>query len=333
MSLYLHGLGHFHPENEITNQFLEELDIGTSHEWIEERVGIRSRRTVLPLDYIRETRNVDLAAGIEAAEYTHAETGERAAAMALERAGIGRDQVGMVIAGGCCPDTMSPADACNIAEALEMEVPALDVNSACTSFHAAVHLLSLMRSEALPEFVLLVTPESLTTTVDYNDRSGAVLWGDGTTAAVFSTRVPSRIQVVGSTIHSSPAGADKVVVPHFGHFRQEGRTVQMFAIKKTIRIFRHLEKRFGDPDRAFHFIGHQANLRMLETVCRQCGIDPERHHHNVIDFGNTAAAGAPGVVSMNWERWSEGDDIALIGVGSGLTWSGSLLRFGPEPSA
>ena len=59
MSLYLHGLGHFHPEVEITNRFLEDLDIGTSDAWIMERVGIRSRRTVLPLDYIRETRNRD----------------------------------------------------------------------------------------------------------------------------------------------------------------------------------------------------------------------------------------------------------------------------------
>ena len=57
MTLYLHGLGHFHPENEITNRFLEELDIGTDEQWIMDRVGIRSRRTVLSPDYIRDTRN------------------------------------------------------------------------------------------------------------------------------------------------------------------------------------------------------------------------------------------------------------------------------------
>ena len=67
MSLNLLGLGHFHPENEITNQFLEDLDIGTNDEWILERTGIRSRRTALPLDYIRETRNKDPRAAVEAA--------------------------------------------------------------------------------------------------------------------------------------------------------------------------------------------------------------------------------------------------------------------------
>ena len=88
MSLYLHGLGHFHPKNEITNQFLTDLDIGTNEAWIDERVGISSRRTVLPLDYIKQTRNANLMEAIEAAEYSHADTGSLAARMAIERAGI-----------------------------------------------------------------------------------------------------------------------------------------------------------------------------------------------------------------------------------------------------
>ena len=75
MALHLHGLGHFHPENEITNQFLEDLDIGTSDAWIMERVGIRTRRTMLPLDYIRETRNSDPRMAAEATLYGNAETG------------------------------------------------------------------------------------------------------------------------------------------------------------------------------------------------------------------------------------------------------------------
>ncbi len=331
MSLYLHGLGHFHPENEITNQFLTDLDIGTNQEWIEERVGIDSRRTVLPLDYIRETRNLDPTQALEAAVYTPAETGRRAAEMALKRAGLARDDIGMLIAGSCSPDMMSPADACPIAAALEMEIPAFDVNSACTSFHVALYMLSMMRPESLPDFVLIVTPESLTTAVDYSDRSAAVLWGDGTTAAIVSTRVPSRIESLGNRLHSSPVGHGKVIVPHFGHFWQEGRTVQMFAIKKTVRILRELQKTFTEPDRTLHFVGHQANLRMLETVCLQCGFEEDRHHHNVVNFGNTGAAGAPGVISMNWDRWTDRDDIAVVGVGSGLSWSGHVLRFGEAP--
>jgi len=328
MSLYLHGLGHFHPENQVTNEFLEDLDIGTNHEWIDERVGIHTRRTVLSLDYIRDTRNTDLRMAPEASQYTHAETGGLAAEMAIERAGVDRDDIGMVIAGSSCPDMMSPADACTIAAQLGIEAPAFDVNSACTSFHVAMTMLSMMRPDAVPEYVLLVTPESLTTTVDYNDRAAAVIWGDGSTAAVVSTRNPSNIEILGNSLHSSPAGWDKVVVPQYGHFAQEGRTVQMFAIKKTIRVLRQLQKEFTDPDRRLHFVGHQANLLMLESVCDNCGIPRDRHHSTVVDYGNTGAAGAPGVLSMNWGLWQPGDDVALVGVGAGLTWSGYIVRFG-----
>ena len=77
--IYIHGMGHFHPDNVIDNGFLEELDIDTSNDWIMDRVGIRSRRTVLDLDYIRETRNQDVRAAAEASMYSNRETGKFAA--------------------------------------------------------------------------------------------------------------------------------------------------------------------------------------------------------------------------------------------------------------
>ena len=331
MSFYLHGLGHFHPENEITNRFLEELDIGTDEQWILERVGIRSRRTVLPLDYIRDTRNRDTHQAMEVAVYTHADTGVLATDMALERAGITRDAIGMVIAGSSRPGLSTPADACHIAATLGVEAPAFDMNSACTSMWVALYMLSNMRPESLPDYVLVVAPESLTTTVDYGDRSASVLWGDCTAAAIVSTRVPSRIQVLDNTVQSNPAGYEKVIVPLFGHFSQEGRTVQMFAIKKTVRCLRKIQETFPSSGRRLNFVGHQANLRMLESVCEQCDIDDERHYSNVIEYGNAGAAGAPSVLSMNWDRWTDQDEVAVIGVGSGLTWASFVLRFGDQP--
>ena len=171
MSMYLHGLGHFHPENQITNDFLTNLDIGTDSRWIDERVGIQSRRTVMSLDYIKETLNRDFTQAAEASDYTHAETGKFAGEMALRRAGLQASDIGMVIAGSCNPDSMSPADACTIAAQLGIEAPSFDINSACTSFFVQLHVLSLMRSEAMPRYVLLATPEGLTRTVDYTDRS------------------------------------------------------------------------------------------------------------------------------------------------------------------
>jgi 3-oxoacyl-[acyl-carrier-protein] synthase-3 len=328
VTLFLHGLGHFHPENEITNRFLEELEIGTSDEWILERVGIRSRRTALPLDYIRTTRNQDVRAAAEATLYPTSELGRRASELALQRAGLDRSQIGMLISGSSAPDWASPADACSVAAALGIDVPAFDVNSACTSLLAQVHLLSLMDPARLPDFVLLVAPDSLTKTVDYTDRTAAVLWGDAGAAAVLSTRVPSRARILGSTLASRPTAFDKVVVPRTGHFSQEGRTVQAFAIRESAKLYNGLRESFESDERTFHFVGHQANFRMLEAICERCGIDRDRHHSNVEWFGNTGAASSASVLSMNWEKWQPRDDVAVVGVGAGLTWSGYLVRFG-----
>ena len=324
--LYLHALGHFHPENEIDNGFLESLDIGTNDQWILERVGIAARRTVLPLDYIRATKNRDLRAAPEAALHDNAETGRRAALMAIERAGIEPSAVGMVIAGGCSPDTCIPAEASRIARALGLAVPSFDLHAACSTFGAQLHLVERM-GPAAPDYVLVVQPENVTRVVDFSDRSTAVLFGDATSAAVISTRVPARARVVGSVFGSDPSGCDEVSIPRTGYFRQNGAVVQKFAIKKMSALLKDIGERL-DPARRERlvYVGHQANLTMLESVCRRAAIPPERHLHNIVRFGNQCAAGAPAVLSQSWDRLRAGDVIALVVVGSGLSWSSLAIE-------
>ena len=321
--LYLHALGHFHPENVVDNRFLESLDIGTSDEWIIERVGIRERRTVLPLDYIKATRNADVRAGQEAALYSNVETAKRAAQVALDRAGLQAKDIGMVIAGGCCPEMAIPSEACRVAQALNIEAPGLDINSACSSFGAQLHVLGSMRD--LPPYVLVVNPENTTRVVNYADRATAVLWGDGTSAAIVSRQAPARMRVVETTLASSPAGCALVTIPRFGHFAQEGSQVQRFAIKTTQSCLEAMlpaaRARVAETGGTLRFVAHQANLLVLESVARRAGLLETEHWFNVVQHGNTGAAGAPGVLSQHWDEIGKGDVVVLAVVGSGLTWS------------
>lgn len=334
MTLFFHGLGHAHPPNEITNRFLEEeLDLDTNDAWIVERVGIRSRRTVLPLDYIRATRNQDLRAAVEAAEIPNAELGARAARLALERAGLAPSDVGLVLSGSSAPDSLCPAEACTIAAALGVDAPAFDVNSACSSFSVGLHTLASMRPEALPRFALVVAVDAFTKVTDYRDRATAVLWGDGAAAAVVSPTERGCGRVLGTSMASDPRGWEKVRVPRTAHFFQDGRAVQMFVIRRTQEGYEALREEYGEPDRPLHLVGHQANLRALHTVCERVGLAPELHHSNVELFGNTGCPGAPSVASMAWEKWEARDDVALVTVGGGLTWARSLLRFDRAPAA
>jgi 3-oxoacyl-[acyl-carrier-protein] synthase III len=327
--MYIHGLGHFHPDNEIDNAFLRDLDIGTDAAWIMERVGIESRRTVLSLEYIKATRNADPRQAAGASVYSNAETGALAATQAIAAAGIDATDVGMVISGSCSPQSSCPAEACTIAAALGIEAPAFDINSACSSLAAQLHFLDGMRAERLPDFVLLLQVENSTRAVDYNDRNSCVLWGDCSAAQVLSPRVPARLQLTHSLFGSDPKNCDKVRFVENGHFTQEGRAVQAFAIRRSLTVIGQLRERAGiELGAQMKFIGHQANRGMLDNICRSAGITPDNHWLNVDRFGNCGAAGAPSVLSQNQHRLREGDLLSLAVVGGGLSWGGLLIEAG-----
>ena len=239
MTLFLHGLGHFHPENEITNRFLEELDIGTNDEWIMERVGIRSRRTLLPLDYIRETRNRDPR---RRARRRSTPTPSSAGAPPRWRSrapASTRSDIGMVIAGSSVPDFVSPADACNdrrgarargagLRRELRLhQLPRGAAPAVADGSREAAGLRAAGRAGEADPHRRLQRPQ----------RRRA-LGRRGVRGRASRRACPAAPQILGSTLESSPAGRDKVVIPRHGHFRQEGRTVQTFAIKKTVQLLR-----------------------------------------------------------------------------------------------
>lgn len=323
--LHLHGLGHFHPDNVLDNAFFESLDIGTTEEWILSRVGIHTRRTVLPLDYLRQTKNADPRGAEEAARYTNAQTGARAAAMAIERAGIGKEDIGLVVAGGCSPRWSIPAESSLVARELGIEVPAFDMHAACSTFGLHLHYLSTM-GEALPDYVLCLCIENNTRVIDYRDRSSCVLWGDGTTAAVVSTKHPGRARMMSSSFGGSPAGALDVTVPRYGFFAQNGSKVQKFAIKRMLGLLKESQAGSTAPGELV-YVGHQANLTMLKSVAKRAKIGDGRHWFNIDRFGNQGSAGAPAVISQRWNDVPAGTEIATVVVGSGLSWSRLRLRF------
>ena len=328
--LYLHGIGHFYPENVITNRFLTELEIGTDEAWIMERVGIRERRTVLPLDYIRQTKNRDPRAAYEASLYTNAQTGAAAARMALERAGLAPSDIGLVISGCCTPTHSTPVEAATVAAELGIDAPCLDLNSACTTFGMQVDFLGRMTADRIRPFTLIVQPENFTRSIDFSDRSSAVLFGDGSTAAVLSASVKARAAFVESCVGTNASAWEKVMIPPKGHFCQDGHAVQGFAIRRMTESIRILMSSVSNGNgnrngKRFRFIGHQANVGALKTVCERAGIPEAEHWYNVDMFGNTGCAGAPGVLSRHWDDLRHGDRVGMAFVGAGLTWVHLLL--------
>ena len=320
------GIGYAHADNIIDNKFLEDLDIGTSAAWIEEKIGIITRLTTLPLDYIRTTRNLDPRMAREVALQTPTELGLKATHMALARAGIKPEQLGMVICNCCTPNQVAPAESQRIAGALNLRIPAFDVFTACPAFALHVDFLNRFREDAVPEYVLCVSTAALTQNVNYNDRSDGAIWGDGAAAWVISNKHEGKLKVIEASFASDPTRCQAVVVERYGHFHQDGRAVRDFSVRQTVRLVKQLESSYNLDWTRDIFIGHQANATMLQQICNNRDIPNTNHWQNVSSVGNQAGAGAPAVLGRFWDQIVPNQKIAVAVVGAGLSWGTVLMQ-------
>lgn len=324
--LHILGMGASHPDTVIDNKFLEDLDIGTNVQWIEDKIGVITRVTTLSLDYIKTTRNEDPRAALDIASMSAEDMGVKAAEIALKKVGISAQQVGMIIVNCCTPRQTAPSEAARIAARLDCPGVAFDVYTACPAFALHIDFLRNYQETKLPEFVLCISTAAMTQHVNYNDRSDGAIWGDGAAAWIVSPVHKGRLEVVDSGYTADPSRCEAVVVDTFRHFRQDGRAVRDFSVRQTVRLIKALESAHPIDWNRDVFIGHQANRTMLEQITNNREIPPASHWHNVTYLGNQAGAGAPAVLSGQWDQIQTGQNVVVAVVGAGLSWGSILMK-------
>lgn len=332
MTLSILGMGDFLPDNEISNAFLSErVGLEKGPDWVQSRLGIERRFSVLTTDYILETKNRKPSQAIQHARgngLTPVSMGAAAARRALERAGVGADQVGWVLANDDTPFETIPPTAVQIAHLLGVpRGPHCDINSACSSFARHMKILDDMREETLPDYILAVQTGAYTVRTDYGPQSvDGYIWGDGAAAQVLSTRHPGRLRVRPVVFETDAAGADEIQIDSVGHFVQNGARVREFSVRKTCEIFEDVASTLGADLQTAWTVAHQANAVMQTSILEHLRLPEERHLRNVHVQGNIAAAGCPSVISQNWDRFQTGDRIVYAVVGAGLAWGGGCLE-------
>lgn len=329
------SMGHYHPKNDISNKFFEELDIGSDTNWVLDRTGIESRRSVLTEKELIELKNdsnfLSQLRKNKALE-TIAEMGGKSFSVLKERVSSGdtslEDEIDCLICGTSVPDWDIPANAATISANIGVKATSFDVNSACSSFIVDLHVARGLINSGQNNCIGIFNPERYSLRLNYNDKKTCILFGDGCSSALVKKgNNLSGLEVLDTVVTSDPSKFETVSIPVDGLFDQNGKAVQKFAITKTISTVDSLLKRNNlNAKDLSYFIGHQANLRMITSASDRLGLNPSKHLYNVDKFGNQGAAGAPCVLSMNWERFQPGDLIAVAVVGSGLTWGGALLR-------
>ncbi len=328
MKAQIKGMGHALPERILNNKELEQM-VDTSEKWIIERTGIRERRIV---DESETTS--DLA--------------YRAALMAMENAGIGVEQLDLIIVASISPDMIFPATACVVQDKLgAWNASAFDISAGCTGFVYGITVAEKFLLSPEYNYVLVIGAEALSRLIDYTDPTTCVLFGDGAGAAVLS-RGDSEAGIIASYLGADGRGVQHLYVPAGGaalpaspetlenhqHFlKMNGNEIFRFATKITVevseKIFAMAGVKAEDIDL---FIPHQSNMRIIRTAMKRMEIPAEKTLVTVDQYGNMSAACLPVGLSLAVQegQLKAGDLVLMVSFGAGLTYGGVLLRWGSE---
>lgn len=312
-AIKLLGTGRHVPSRCLTNDDLSRL-VDTSDQWIRERTGIVTR-------YLCGEGEGNTASALAAAK------------TAMDRAGVGPEDIGVCVAATFTPDHATPSLACELHQRLGLAetTPAFDVNAACTGFlHALETARCLLAAGHLrAPCALVVGSEVLSRITDFTDRSTCVLFGDGAAAAVIRLTDDAPYACVlgargdAQILRSGGAGA----ADRFIHM--DGQAVFRFAVDAVPRCIGAVLAQAGMTlEEVDHVICHQANSRIIDYVVRKLKAPPEKFYKNMDRYGNTSAASIPIALDELLEKGlaRQGQIALCVGFGAGLTWGGILLK-------
>ncbi len=327
MPIYIRGTGSYVPPKVLHNRDIEKI-LDTTDEWIAQRTGVRERRVADP-----EVAASDLA--LEASK------------AALDMAGFKIKDLPLIILATITPDTHCPSGANWLQAKLGADkAVTFDVTAACSGFLFALNVAEQYLKAGTFANVLVVASEIMTRTLNWKDRSTAILWGDGA-GAVLLSREGGGPEILSSHIHTDGAGGANLLMPGGGSrttpishesVDKDLHTLKMIEASASVRV---AVKHFADScveaveanrvtlEDINWFIPHQANLRMLQAVAKRLNVPFEKFYMTVHKYGNISSASVSIALdeAVRTGAVQKGHLVLLTAFGGGLTWGSALIRW------
>ncbi len=319
------GHGHYAPERIVTNSEIEAR-LGLEAGWIKRRTGIDARR---------------YAAKGEALSDIAVKAGD----MALARAGLSRDDIGLLLLATSTPDHLLPPSAPLVAHRLGLaSAGAIDMAGACAGFLYALTLAdSFVRAQGLP--VLVIAANILSRRINESDRGSSVLFADAAGAVLLAPTERSNAGIIGAHLAAKGQHYDLITIPGGGSrlpFSQirdpkdvlmvmnDGKAVYTGAVAIMADCAEKALAKAGIVAAdVTDLIPHQANARMMTTIAHQLDIPAERLRSTIENFGNSSAATIPFTLSATADGrpYAPGDIVLMTAAGAGLTGGAAVLRW------
>ena len=309
------GTGSYVPPQIITNDDLAAR-METSDEWISSRTGIRARRLAEP-----GVMTSDLAAA--------------AGQNALADAGLSSADIDLIIVASSTPDHPGsfPSTAAIVQNKLGAKnAAAFDLGAVCSGFAYALHVAAQMVAAGANQRVLVIGAETLSRLINWDDRSTAVLFGDGAGAVVVGEVAEGGY--LGGVLGADGGGGPLLCVSRSGEnpntIFQNGKEVYKFAVTIMGQIAVQAVEAAGlslsDVDL---LVPHQANQRIIDKAAERMGLPREKVMVNLDKYGNTSAASIPIALdeAVKTGRVQNGSLLVMVGFGAGLTWGANVVRW------
>ncbi len=328
------GLGHYVPENVVTNDDLSKV-MDTNDEWIQERTGIKERRHVVK------------------GEDTTTSMGVKAAKVAIERSGIDKNDIDFIIFATLSPDYYFPGPGVLVQRDLDIKtVGALDVRNQCSGFVYAISVADQFIKTGMYKNILVIGSEVHSRGLDMTTRgrSVSVIFGDGAGAAVLTREEDTSKGILSTHLHSEGQHAEElsVIAPGMGKrwitdILEDGdpEDVSYYPYMNGQFVFKNAVVRFSEvimeglkknnlsPKDIDMLIPHQANLRIAQFIQKKFGLSNDQVFNNIMKYGNTTAASIPIALTEAWEQGKikEEDTVILAAFGSGFTWGSAIIKW------
>ena len=328
------GIGHFLPENIVTNKSLESV-METTDEWIQERTGIKERRWVVPGD-----------------GNTTSSMGTKAARKAIKNADLTPDDIDFIVFATLSPDYYFPGPGVMVQKELGIkEIGALDVRNQCSGFIYGLSVADQFIKTGMYKNILVIGSELHSGGLEKSirGRGVSVIFGDGAGAVVLQRSENLETGILSTHLHAEGLYAEELALigPSTGRWVPEiietndPEDTSYYPHMNGNFVFKHAIGRFSEvimealmanelkPEDIGILIPHQANLRISQFIQKQMSLTDDQVFNNIMHYGNTTAASIPIALSEAWQEGLITEDkiVCLAAFGSGFTWASALIRW------
>jgi 3-oxoacyl-[acyl-carrier-protein] synthase-3 len=317
--------GHYLPPDVYPNAYFER-QLDTTDAWIRSRTGITERR------FASGGGTSDLIVP--------------AARRCLDTRGISPAAVDCIIVATMTPDRLCPSTAAVVQRKLgAINAWGFDLAAACSGFVYGLIVATKLVESGAARRVLLCGGDRMSSVVNPEDRTTAVLFGDGAGTVLIEPVEDESVGILDYVCHMNGEGEASLYIPAGGSVEpagaasveekrhyvvQDGPAVYKAAVIGMAEVTEEILKRndMTAADLAW-LVPHQANGRIIEAVAKRLGLDLDRVIINLDRYGNTVAATIPIALSESNEygRFAHGDRVVLSAFGAGFTAGSVFLRW------